>query len=46
MSKLVGNVKKRDGSAAKKDKVIFGVLLILGGIPLLLMIAIIILFAL
>ncbi len=46
MGKLVNNVKKRDSGVPKKDKIIFAILLVLGGIPLLLMIAIIILFAL
>lgn len=43
MGKLVNNARKREKNIPKKDKIIFGVLLALGGIPLLLMIVMIIL---
>ena len=43
MSKLVSNVKKRSSGVTKKDKIIFGILLTLGLIPLLLMIVMVVL---
>ena len=46
MGKLVKNSSKGNGKIPKKDKIIFGILLVLGLVPLLLMIGFIILFAL
>lgn len=46
MGKLVNNARKRENGVPKKDKIIFGILLALGGIPLLIMIVMIILLVL
>ena len=46
MGKLVNNGGKKKSEITKKDKIIFGILLVLGLVPLLLMIVAIVFFLL